>query len=58
MRPEARPVEFTNGHFYGKKKVDIVHRYKLTPDSYGRKNMNIYDSCSNKWHLEKRDMHI
>ncbi len=24
MRPEARPIEFTNGraHFYGKKKVD------------------------------------
>lgn len=25
-RPEARPIEFTNGrgHFYGKKKVDMV----------------------------------
>ncbi len=26
MRPEARPIEFTNGraHFYGKKKEDRV----------------------------------
>ncbi len=30
MRPEARPIKFTNGHthFYGKKKVDIYLHYK------------------------------
>ncbi len=30
MRPEARPIEFINGHahFYGKKKVDILQERK------------------------------
>ncbi len=35
MRPEARPIEFTNGHahFYGKKKVDKVGQFQLCKDS-------------------------
>ncbi len=32
MRPEVRPIEFTNGHtqLYAKKKVDNLYDYKLT----------------------------
>ncbi len=34
MRPEARPIEFTNGrgHFYGKKKVDSISFFAVTSE--------------------------
>ncbi len=64
MRPEVRPIEFTNGHahFYGKNKVDSFEAFKCTNGHKCSKCSEAMKYVSkrpkSKWFTGNLDLHI